>query len=676
MSRTNHPTQISLPPTAMSSNPPLATPPAQPAQNGGPAGVSAVSPASPRHSFLGFMRARGRSFTTGHAGYPLQQQQQQSASTTNPTTSERSRPGTATKEQGVSTAGHAPTPTAEASTGERVTKTVSMPMNGTAPAPSASASPSSPAEPKEPPKTYRIRLVPHLESNRSLPFDPVIREMAPIAVTANPGLLPTEAASKVADPTRSGSSRVTVGGKSVALVLKIGRFTDKSEFKLPVPPSAPPGGSGSMSGGIALSTGDGTLGPDGSRSAPATLSLVGGGGEMTSGKVAFRSKVVSRSHAEIWCEDGGKFYIRDTKSSSGTFLNHIRLSSPNTESRPMMLKDGDILQLGVDYQGGTEEMFKCVKMRVEVGREWQRGANEFNTNALKQIKALGGGVATSDKGKDTLSKKSKASVTDCCICLFCVTVCQSLFIAPCSHVFHYKCIRPLLMQHYPGFSCPLCRTFANLEEDVETEDAWEIASRRASIISRRPSNHSLKQQLSTTSFPTARNLKAVGNDVDTAVTTSDRAVSINGLLPPLYTDEPRTSSSPTPVALHEAHTVTPTMLQDAELRSETISSPATATAPRPIFNTQDTAVQNATLSEAATPMNETFLSTLALAPGMLQRLELAEETSQAGTGTAGSTSTGSRAGSRRASGELEPQAQGQTHTPEQEQTQTIQNMYT
>lgn len=27
---------------------------------------------------------------------------------------------------------------------------------------------------------------------------------------------------------------------------------------------------------------------------------------MSSGKVAFKSKVVSRSHAEIWCEAGGK----------------------------------------------------------------------------------------------------------------------------------------------------------------------------------------------------------------------------------------------------------------------------------------------------------------------------------------------------------------------------------
>lgn len=47
------------------------------------------------------------------------------------------------------------------------------------------------------------------------------------------------------------------------------------------------------------------------------------------------------------------------------------------QSRPQLLKDGDVVQLGVDYQGGAEEMYRCVKMRVEIGREWQRGANEF-----------------------------------------------------------------------------------------------------------------------------------------------------------------------------------------------------------------------------------------------------------------------------------------------------------
>ncbi|KAG8765002.1 hypothetical protein FRC12_007732, partial [Ceratobasidium sp. 428] len=167
-------------------------------------------------------------------------------------------------------------------------------------------------------------------------------------------------------------------------------------------------------------------------------------------KIAFRSKVVSRAHAEVWCAQGGKFLIRDTRSSSGTFLNHTRLSAPNIESRPQELHDGDIIQLGVDYQGGTEEIYRCVKIRVEVGREWQRGANEFNTGALKQLQTLQG------KGKDKLpsgsqiagpSNSRKTSVADCCICLFPVAILQSLFIAPCSHCFHYKCIRPLLEQY-------------------------------------------------------------------------------------------------------------------------------------------------------------------------------------------------------------------------------------
>lgn len=39
---------------------------------------------------------------------------------------------------------------------------------------------------------------------------------------------------------------------------------------------------------------------------------------------------------------------------------------------------------------------------------------------------------------------------------------------------HFKCIRPLITTNYPGFSCPLCRTYANLEADVEVElEAWE-----------------------------------------------------------------------------------------------------------------------------------------------------------------------------------------------------------
>ncbi|KAJ6452754.1 hypothetical protein C8R45DRAFT_1112780 [Mycena sanguinolenta] len=154
--------------------------------------------------------------------------------------------------------------------------------------------------------THRIRLVPHLDSRRSLRFDPISRDLKP------------------GEP-----------------ALRIGRFTDRSGLGLAAV--------------NALST----------------------------NKIAFKSKVVSRAHAEVWIEEGGaggagmRFLIRDTKSSSGTFLNHVRLSAANTESRPHSLKDGDILQLGVDYQGGAEDIYKSVKIRVEIGREWQREANAF-----------------------------------------------------------------------------------------------------------------------------------------------------------------------------------------------------------------------------------------------------------------------------------------------------------
>jgi hypothetical protein len=77
--------------------------------------------------------------------------------------------------------------------------------------------------------------------------------------------------------------------------------------------------------------------------------------------VWFKSKVVSRSHAEIWLKDGqvsqiNKVYLRDSGSSSGTFLNKMRLSPASKMSRPYPLREGDVIQLGVDYQGRTEGM--------------------------------------------------------------------------------------------------------------------------------------------------------------------------------------------------------------------------------------------------------------------------------------------------------------------------------
>lgn len=92
--------------------------------------------------------------------------------------------------------------------------------------------------------------------------------------------------------------------------------------------------------------------------------------------VGFKSKVVSRRHCEFWYEEG-KWYIKDVKSSSGTFLNHIRLSPPGQESKPFPVNDGDVVQLGIDFKGGEEMIFRCVKMRLELNRGWQNKLNKF-----------------------------------------------------------------------------------------------------------------------------------------------------------------------------------------------------------------------------------------------------------------------------------------------------------
>lgn len=96
----------------------------------------------------------------------------------------------------------------------------------------------------------------------------------------------------------------------------------------------------------------------------------------SSAPVGFKSKVVSRRHCEFWCENG-KWYIKDVKSSSGTFLNHVRLSAPGLESRPFEVKDGDVVQLGIDFKGGEEMIFRCVKIRIELNRNWQLALNTF-----------------------------------------------------------------------------------------------------------------------------------------------------------------------------------------------------------------------------------------------------------------------------------------------------------
>ena len=62
----------------------------------------------------------------------------------------------------------------------------------------------------------------------------------------------------------------------------------------------------------------------------------------------FDSKVLSRQHAEVYAERNGRVFIRDVKSSNGTFVNGKRLSPENKESEPHELREQDVLELGID----------------------------------------------------------------------------------------------------------------------------------------------------------------------------------------------------------------------------------------------------------------------------------------------------------------------------------------
>jgi hypothetical protein len=98
--------------------------------------------------------------------------------------------------------------------------------------------------------------------------------------------------------------------------------------------------------------------------------------EPSDAPVGFKSKVVSRKHCEFLYVNG-QWHIKDVGSSSGTFLNHMRLSQPNMISRLYSIKDGDIVQLGIDFRGGEEMIFRCVRIRIECNRSWQQQPNEF-----------------------------------------------------------------------------------------------------------------------------------------------------------------------------------------------------------------------------------------------------------------------------------------------------------
>ncbi|KAI7868717.1 hypothetical protein BDF14DRAFT_1880695 [Spinellus fusiger] len=323
--------------------------------------------------------------------------------------------------------------------------------------------------------------------------------------------------------------------------------------------------------------------------------------------MSFKTKVVSRAHCEIWVGNDEKLYIRDTKSSSGTFINHIRLSPTGHESHPIEIKDGDIVQLGIDYQGGLEEMYRSVRMRFQVNRSQNSRPLSYSIAAFNQLRQYTGthrqrladtaenvpsvpflnspnvtpcdnhpNSTTATAEEQLAHKKShEAEVSlkkpilespeteECCICLYALAPFQALFVAPCAHSYHYKCIRPLL-KSYPGFQCPICRSYADLEESVAIE-----VDQVAMALGLENTSHYSSDQSNSTCEPVAISISTTNEPSSNAFEDADSDSNREGCRGPPPVALSSLENGPSPAALTSVH---PTPCLSTSQEREPLSS--------------------------------------------------------------------------------------------------------
>uniref|UniRef100_A0A6Q2YPJ4 Sarcolemmal membrane-associated protein n=1 Tax=Esox lucius TaxID=8010 RepID=A0A6Q2YPJ4_ESOLU len=102
----------------------------------------------------------------------------------------------------------------------------------------------------------------------------------------------------------------------------------------------------------------------------------------------FDCKVLSRNHALVWFDHKtGKFYLQDTKSSNGTFINSQRLSRGSEESPPCEVLSGDVIQFGVDVTENTRKVthgciVSTIKLFLPDGLEARRRGSYLTVSPL------------------------------------------------------------------------------------------------------------------------------------------------------------------------------------------------------------------------------------------------------------------------------------------------------
>ena len=122
-----------------------------------------------------------------------------------------------------------------------------------------------------------------------------------------------------------------------------------------------------------------------------------------------------------------------------------------------------------------------MKITMENSREisqLQKLIPERFKRALQQLL-----VATNPYSSQKEHEPTDTSI-DCCICIGEIGPFQALFIAPCSHCFHFKCVQHFVRDTVM-FPCPICRQVANLEASVSMESVidWKQKSFHPSYAS-------------------------------------------------------------------------------------------------------------------------------------------------------------------------------------------------
>lgn len=103
----------------------------------------------------------------------------------------------------------------------------------------------------------------------------------------------------------------------------------------------------------------------------------------------FDSKVLSRAHAEVWADpDTGRVWIKDCKSSNGTYVNSVRLGDEKTDSEPHEIRRNDIIELGIDIDNdGTPSVHRKIAAKVDrilvLSQETESEAKELQQHQPK-----------------------------------------------------------------------------------------------------------------------------------------------------------------------------------------------------------------------------------------------------------------------------------------------------